>query len=116
MQSTIKIDVTLDEKRMPESIAWSATESTMDAKRDARAMILGFWDGAEKTALRIDLWTKNMMVDEMTDFFYQTMMSMADTYERATKNKALVGDMKRFAQDFYKKFQEEQVKNNQVNP
>src|SRR5688500_14665750 len=98
MQSTIKIDVTLDEKRMPETISWAATESTMDASRSAKAMILGFWDGAEKTALRIDLWTKEMMVDEMTDFFYQTMMSMADSYERATKNKQLVAEMKNFAQ------------------
>ncbi len=112
MQSTIKINVSLDDKRMPEDISWSATESTMDASRKAKAMILGFWDGAEKTALRIDLWTKDMMVDEMTDFFYQTIMSMADTYSRATKNKELVGDMKQFAQDFYKKFQEEQIKNN----
>jgi gliding motility-associated protein GldC len=114
MESTIKIDVTLDEKRMPEAISWAATESTMDAKRSAKAMILGFWDGAEKTALRIDLWTKEMMVDEMTDFFYQTMMSMADSYERATKNKELVGEMKNFAQTFYKKFQEDQMKNNKA--
>lgn len=114
MQSTIKIEVTLDEKRMPEDISWAATESTMDASRKAKAMILGFWDGEEKTALRIDLWTKEMMVDEMTDFFYQTIMSMADTYDRATKNKELVGDMKQFAQNFYKKFQEEQIKNNNV--
>lgn len=114
MQSTIKIDVTLDEKRMPESISWAATESTMDASRDARAMILGFWDGSEKTALRIDLWTKQMMVDEMTDFFYQTFMSMADTYDRATKNKELVAEMKNFAQAFYKKFQDQQIENNKA--
>jgi gliding motility-associated protein GldC len=114
MQSTIKIDVTLDDKRMPENISWSASESTMDASRNAKAMLVGFWDGAEKTALRIDLWTREMMVDEMTDFFYQTMMSMADTYERATRNKELVGELKQFAQVFYKKFQEEQIKNNKV--
>lgn len=99
---------------MPENISWSATESTMDASRTAKAMILGFWDGAEKTALRIDLWTKEMMVDEMTDFFYQTMMSMADTYHRATRSDALVAEMKNFAQTFYKKFQEEQLKNNKA--
>ena len=86
----------------------------MDSQREARAMILGFWDGAEKTALRIDLWTRDMMVDEMTDFFYQTMMSMADTYNRATRNEALVNDMKTFAQSFYKKFQEEQVRNSKA--
>lgn len=114
MQSTITIDVTLDQTRTPQSISWSATDSTMDAAKNARAMILSFWDGADKTALRIDLWTKEMMVDEMADFFYQTMLSMADTYERATRQTELVKDMKRFAQEFYTRFQETQIKENKV--
>lgn len=32
--------------------------------------MFGFWDGAEQSAMRIDLWTKNMMVDEMGEFFF----------------------------------------------
>ena len=75
-------------------------------------MMLAFWDGAEKSALRIDLWTKDMMVDEMADFFYQTIMSMADTYKRATNNAEQVDDMKKFAKDFYNKFREQQLKEN----
>lgn len=114
MQSTIKIDVTLDQGRMPEEIRWSASESTMDAPREAKGMILSFWDGAEKTALRIDLWTKDMMVDEMTDFFYQTLMSMADSYDRATKQPEMVKDMKKFAQEFYAKFRAGQMENNKA--
>jgi hypothetical protein len=55
-----------------------------------------------------------MMVDEMADFYYQCLMSMADTFDRATRQKELVGEMKKFAQDFYKKFQESQVKENNV--
>jgi gliding motility-associated protein GldC len=114
MQSTIKIDVTLDQSRMPAEISWSATDSTADSARKAKAMMISFWDGADKTALRMDLWTKEMMVDEMTDFFYQTIMSMADTYDKATRQTELVKDMKKFAQDFYKKFHEEQLKTNKV--
>jgi gliding motility-associated protein GldC len=114
MQSTITIDVTLDQKKMPEAISWSASDSTMDAARKAKAMILSFWDGDDKTALRIDLWTKQMMIDEMADFFFQTMMSMADTYGRATRHNELVDEMKRFAQEFYKKFQESQLKENKA--
>ena len=30
--------------------------------------MLSFWDSTDKSALRIDLWTKDMMVDEMADF------------------------------------------------
>jgi len=77
-------------------------------------MMLSFWDGADKTALRVDLWTKEMMVDEMTDFFYQTIMTMADTYERATHQQELVDDMKNFAKTFYAKFRESQLKENKL--
>jgi gliding motility-associated protein GldC len=112
--STITIDVTLDQNRVPESISWNATESSADAARKAKAMMLSFWDGADKTALRVDLWTKEMMVDEMADFFYQTMMTMADSFERATHQQELVDDMKNFAKDFYDKFRKEQLKQNKA--
>jgi gliding motility-associated protein GldC len=112
--STITIDVTLDQNRVPENISWNASESTADAARKAKAMMLSFWDGSDKTALRVDLWTKEMMVDEMADFFYQTMMTMADSFARATHQQALVDDMKNFAKDFYEKFRKEQLKQNKA--
>src|ERR1700716_138009 len=102
-QSTITIDVTLDPNRVPEQINWKATESTADSSRQAKAMMLSFWDGTDKTAMRVDLWTREMMVDEMADFFYQTILTMADTFDRATHQEELVNDIKNFAKDFYKK-------------
>ncbi len=68
----------------------------------AKAVLLGLWDGEEKSALRIDLWTTKMMVDEMNDFFYQTFFGMADTYARATGNKDIAETMKDFAKSFHK--------------
>lgn len=113
-QSTIAIDVHLDNDKVPEIINWKADNSSAEAVQKAKAMMLSFWDGADKSALRIDLWTKDMMVDEMADFFYQTFMGMADSYDRATHNQELVNDMKNFAKDFYKKFRDQQVKENKV--
>jgi gliding motility-associated protein GldC len=107
------IDVELDENRIPGNIEWRATENA-ERPQQAKAIMLSLWDGAEKSALRIDLWTQKMMVDEMADFYYQTMMTMADTYERATRQKELVEDMKNFAKEFYKKFQEIQMKENKA--
>ena len=104
----------MDDARMVETIKWNASDSTVENAQKAKAMMLSFWDGAEKTALRIDLWTKDMMVDEMADFFYQTYMTMADTYERATKHAEIVTDMKKFAHDFYDKFREKQMKENKA--
>ena len=103
-QSTITVKVALDEKRVPTDIQWAASESAEGQFQQAKAMMISLWDGADKAALRIDLWTQQMMVDEMADFFYQTMMTMADTFERATHQQELVGEMKDFATQFYNKF------------
>jgi len=113
-QSTITIDVQLDPDKVPQLISWKASASSAQEAQIAKAMMISFWDGTDKSALRIDLWTKDMMVDEMADFFYQTMMTMADTYGRATQQKDMVEDMKKFAKDFYNKFRASQIKENKL--
>src|SRR6478672_4855053 len=104
--STITIKVKLDDDKIPQQIEWNATGTTTEHTQQAKGLMLAFWDGAEKTAMRIDLWTKDMMVDEMADFFYQTLTTMADTYNRATRHQELVEDMKKFAHDFFHKAKE----------
>lgn len=113
-KSTITIDVNLDENNVPDTISWSATASTADTVRPAKALMLSFWDGADKAALRMDLWTKQMMVDEMADFYYQTLMTMADSFDRATHQHELVSDIRTFARNFYTKFQQIQLKENKA--
>jgi gliding motility-associated protein GldC len=103
-KSTITIDVLLDPNKIPEQINWDASDSKAELKQRAKAMCLAFWDGADKSAMRIDLWTKDMMVDEMGDFFYQMLITMADTFKRATNNESLTEEMKVFAKSFHKKF------------
>src|SRR5215467_2162192 len=107
-QSSIHIDVLLNAERIPAQINWTASDSADDLPKKAKAMMISFWDGSDKTALRIDLWTKEMMVDEMADFYYQTLMTMADTFQRSTQQEELVNDMKNFAKDFYGKFRKQQ--------
>ena len=104
----------MDEDRVPASISWNASDTSAERAQKAKAMMLSFWDGSEKSALRIDLWTKDMMVDEMADFFYQTMVTMADSYGRATKQDETVDEMKKFAKNFYSKFKSQQLKENKA--
>lgn len=113
-KSTITIEVVTDENRMPTDIAWKATDTGAENMQQAKAMMMAFWDGAEKAALRIDLWTKEMMVDEMADFFYQTLVTMADTYGRATKYTEEAEELKGFAISFYEKFRAKQLKENKA--
>ena len=109
-QSTIKIDVLLDPNKIPEQINWVASDSTAEMVQKAKAMSIAFWDGTDKTAMRIDLWTKDMMVDEMGDFYYQMLMGMADSFKRSTQQQEISDDMKKFAKDFFDKFRAIQLK------
>ena len=111
-QSTIKIDVLLDPNKVPEQINWVASDSSAEMVQKAKAMCIAFWDGADKTAMRIDLWTKDMMVDEMADFYYQMLMGMADSFKRATQQQEITDDMKKFAKVFFEKFRATQIKVN----
>ena len=95
----IIIDVKTDEGKVPEAIWWNATDNPAEEAQKAKAMMLAFWDGAEKSALRIDLWTKDMNVEEMNLFLYQTLATLADTFERATDNKEVAEDVRAFAHE-----------------
>ena len=113
-ENSIQIQVQLDENKMPAEISWSAPDNSPENTRKAKAFLLSLWDGSDKAALRIDLWTKDMMVDEMEDFFYQTLMTMADTYKRATRHDDLAMEMKGFAKMFFQKSRAKQLNVNKL--
>jgi len=97
-KSEIKFTVTLDEKNMPAKIDWSASDTHKEST--SKAVMIALWDANEKNTLRIDLWTKDMMVDEMKLFYHQNLLSMADTLERATGEKEAAKAMRNFAREF----------------
>ena len=103
-ESNINISVVLDADKVPQQISWSASGSTAETPQKAKAMFVAFWDGVDKSAMRIDLWTKDMMIDEMADFYFQVLSTMGDTFQRATKYDSLSKELKSFAQEFHKKF------------
>jgi gliding motility-associated protein GldC len=111
-ESNININVQLDADKVPQEISWTASGSTAEVPQKAKALMMAFWDGVDKSAMRIDLWTKEMMVDEMADFFYQVLTTMGDTFQRATKHDTLSNDIKSFAKEFQKKFIDIETKKN----
>ncbi len=96
--SDIRLKVHLDENRVPERIDWEAEEAGI--KSQGKAMLLSVWDEKEKNTLRIDLWTKTMTQDEMKVFFHQNILTMADTFERATGEGKMAAQMRDFAAYF----------------
>ena len=51
----------------------------------------------------MDLWTKDMQVNEMDRFFFQTLRALADTYFKATQNAQMATEFQRFVQYFGEK-------------
>ena len=92
-KSQIRIDVNLDEENLPSFIEWDADDADFEGKQPAKGVMLSLFDGLQKQAMRIDLWTNDMQIDEMNLFMFQTLATMADTYERATNNKEIAEEM-----------------------
>jgi gliding motility-associated protein GldC len=101
-QSEITIAVTLDENHVPESLEWTAKDGGIE-KEAAKAILLSVWDSKAQETLRIDLWTKDMPVDEMKKFFHQTLVAMTDTFQRATGDEKMADTMKDFCDYFGEK-------------
>lgn len=103
-QSEIKIKVGLDENKIPENLYWTAKDGGIENEQ-AKAMLLSLWDNKSQETLRIDLWTKDMPVDEMKQFFHQTLLALADTFERATNETKMADSMRDFCTYFEEKLE-----------
>lgn len=104
LKSEINILVELDDNRVPEKLWWTARDGGV-VNAESKAVMLSVWDSKEQESMRIDLWTKDMPVDEMKTFFHQTLVSMSDTFERATDDKKMADTMKDFCDYFAEKLE-----------
>ncbi|MEM6894201.1 MAG: gliding motility protein GldC [Bacteroidota bacterium] len=102
--SEIKLTVGLDENRVPEELHWSAQDGGVE-NEEVKAMMLSVWDSQNQESLKIDLWTKDMPVDEMKVFFHQTLVTMSDTFMRATQDDKMTATMKDFCDYFAEKLE-----------
>jgi gliding motility-associated protein GldC len=101
----INITVELDENNIPVDINWEATDLQGQDVAKCRAMIMAMWDHEKKDTLRLDLWTKDMTIDEMKIFFHQTLVTMANTLENSTNEKNMAEDMRDFTAYFAEKME-----------
>lgn len=103
-QSQINLFITLDEKKMPEKIEWEANDAQFSGLKESKTMMLSLWDKKENVTFSIDLWTKEMTVNDMQIHFYQMLIKMADTFQRATNNSEAAEMIRKFSSDFERKF------------
>ena len=98
-KTQITIDVELDDNHVPEKLTWNAPDGGIENLSTNAAMV-SIWDDKEKEALRIDLWTKEMPMDDMKRFYHQIFISMASSYQRATNEDEVANSIIEFAENF----------------
>jgi len=99
-KSEIKFVVELDEKKMPEKILWKADDAEFEGMKEAKTMMLSLWDKDDSLTLGIDLWTKDMLVNEMNMHFYQMMLKLGETYRKSTSDNETAKMFDDFASEF----------------
>ena len=102
--SEVNFNVHLDENKIPEKLEWSAEDGGVN-KEETKAFFISVWDHKKKETLKMDLWTKEMPLDEMKQFFHQTLLSMSDTFERATNDEKMTATIRDFADYFAEKLE-----------
>lgn len=94
--STIRLDVALDEQRIPERLRWQSSDGQQAEGGDTRAFLLAIWDTERRETLRIDLWNKDMQRDEMDLLVFQTLLTLSDSYQKANGDQDVADMLKEF--------------------
>ena len=103
-QSEVKITISLDENKVPEKMHWTAQDGGVDLE-PAKAMLLSLWNPESQEAARLDLWVKDMPVDQMQVFFHQTLVGMTDSFIKATNDEKMGATMQDFCDYFAEKLE-----------
>lgn len=99
--SEIRFRIKLDENKLPKEIQWEAPDAGEGGP--CKSVMIALWDGEEQNTLRMDLWTSDMLVDEMKQFFHQNIMTMADAFQRATGEKEMMDALRAYGNYFAEK-------------
>jgi gliding motility-associated protein GldC len=100
--SKIEIHVGLNENSIPKRMMWTAEDAEIKDK-EAKAMFLSLWDAKDQNTLKMDLWVEEMSVEEMKQFMHQTLLSLADNFEKATGEKNISEDLRDYCYHFAEK-------------
>jgi len=92
-KSEIKLTVELDDQNIPEKILWDADEKDQPGPSETKSISLSMWDHKLKNTLRIDLWSKDMPVDEMKRFYIDCIGGISQTLLNSTGDEYMAGEL-----------------------
>lgn len=92
MKKSIQFTVELDKENLPERITWEATDKPDPKLSDTKSVSIALWDHKQKNTLRIDLWTKDMPVDEMKRFYIECLGGLAQSMLTSTSDEVMANE------------------------
>ena len=106
-KSKINFTVDLDENNIPDKITWDATDKPDMQSNETKTVSIALWDQKQKNTLRIDLWTKDMPVEEMKRFFIDCLGGLGQSMLTATGDEYMANETNALCERLVKHLQSE---------
>lgn len=106
-KSEIKLLVELDEENIPEKIMWDADDKDNPGYSESKSVTLSIWDHQNKNTLRIDLWSKDMPVEDMKRFYIDCLGGLSQSLLNATGDEYMAGEINTMCDRLVKHLKEE---------
>lgn len=110
-KSRIHFEIELDDQNVPDKIYWDATDKEDDGINQTRSISIAVWDHFQHNTLRIDLWTKEMAVDDQKRFYIDCIGGLAQSILTATGDEFMAGEMNALCNKFIEHVRKEQEVN-----
>lgn len=91
--STIHFTIHLDAHNVPEKIEWDATDKPESGISETKSISIALWDHQQKNTMRIDLWAKDMPVDDMKKFYIDCIGGLGQSVLTSTGDEVMAGEM-----------------------
>jgi len=105
-KSTINFTVELDQNSVPEKILWDATDKPEPGVSETKSISIALWDNRVKNTLRIDLWTKDMPVEEMKRFHIDCLGGLSQSILSATGDEFMANEINALCERLVRHVQE----------
>jgi len=106
-KSNINFTVELDPQNVPERIVWDATDKPEQGPSNTKAISVALWDHAQGNTLRIDLWTKDMPVEDMKHFHVECLGGIAQSILSSTGDEFMANEINALCERLVKHVQAE---------
>ena len=92
-KTEINFNIELDQNNVPEKIMWDATDKLETGFTEAKSISISLWDHEQKNTMRIDLWSKDMPVEEMKKFYIDCIGGLSQSVLSSTGDEHMASEI-----------------------